>query len=120
MTKGKIRNRRVVGDGGGGGVPGERGLNRCYYYLLHGSSSLVRTKFLVYSKYLTIIPQARVVHELSTHYDKSEWNNCFIIYALFKLRFVFSGVAFSRRATISASVGSANLAAILDFTTHRI
>ena len=49
MTKGKIRNRRVVGDGGGGGgVPGERGLNRCYYYLLHGSSSLVRTKFMTF------------------------------------------------------------------------
>ena len=125
---------------------------------------------------------------LSTHYDKSEWNNCFIIYKLlinlfsileyhlsrqitkqsalesavlfqfmkqtpeficmngfnvcFKfimkfffiflnlpLRiltpysvafFVFSGVAFSKRATISTLVGSANLAAILNFTTHRI
>ena len=30
--------------------------------------------------YLTIILQARVVHELISHYDKSEWNNCFIIY----------------------------------------
>ena len=34
--------------------------------------------------------------------------------------FVFSGVAFSKRATISALVSSANLAAILNFITHRI
>ena len=34
--------------------------------------------------------------------------------------FVFSGVAFSKRATISTLVGSANLAAILNFTTHTI
>ena len=33
---------------------------------------------------------------------------------------MFSGVAFSRRATISASVGSANLAAIFNFSAHRI
>ena len=32
----------------------------------------------------------------------------------------FSGVAFSRRATISSSAGSANPAAILNFSTHRI
>ena len=34
--------------------------------------------------------------------------------------FLFSGVAFSRTATISASVGLANLAAILNFSAHRI
>ena len=33
---------------------------------------------------------------------------------------MFSVVAFSRRATISDLVGSSNLAAILNFTTHRI
>ena len=33
---------------------------------------------------------------------------------------MFSGAAFSRGMTISASVGSANLGAILNFTTHRI
>ena len=42
---------------------------------------------------------------LSTHYDESEWNNCFIIYSIFSCFFVFSGVAFSRSATISPSVG---------------
>ena len=57
---------------------------------------------------------------LSTYYDESEWNNCFIICSIFSYFFVFSGVAFLRRATISASVGSANLATILNFTTHRI
>ena len=33
---------------------------------------------------------------------------------------MFSGVAFSKRATISTLVGSANLAAILNFTAHGI
>ena len=63
---------------------------------------------------------AEVPSWLSTHYDESEWNNCFIIYSIFSCCFVFSEVAFSRRVTISASVGSANLTAILNFTTHRI
>ena len=71
--------------------------------------------------YLTIIPQARVVHELIVNEarstDENEWNNCFIIYSIFSCFFVFSGVAFSRRATISAS---SSLATILNFTTHRI
>ena len=48
--------------------------------------------------YLTIIPRARVVHELianEARSDKSEWNNCFIIYKslinLFNSPIIYSG-----------------------------
>ena len=72
-------------------IQSEYGDNNCTE--LHTSLSALLVCFnyveLQYLVYLTIIPRARVAHELitnevlswlSTHYDKSEWNKCFIIY----------------------------------------